>query len=66
LVDHRNCGKDDVIIKHGDVIHLLQGNTAGMWHVKNLTREGEGKLPANALHRILGNVDRSHVIRPGG
>ncbi|KAB5543166.1 hypothetical protein PHYPO_G00076080 [Pangasianodon hypophthalmus] len=66
LVDHLKCGKDEVIIKHGDVIHLLQENTEGLWHVKNLTRGGEGKLPAEALHRILGNVDRSHVIRPGG
>lgn len=33
-------------------------------HVKNLTRGGEGKLPADALNIILGNVDRSHVNRP--
>ncbi|XP_017344270.1 proto-oncogene DBL isoform X1 [Ictalurus punctatus] len=66
LVDHLKCGKDEVIIKHGDVIHLLQENTADLWHVKNLTRGGEGKLTADALHRILGNVDRSHVIRPEG
>ncbi|GAA6080551.1 proto-oncogene DBL isoform X1 [Tachysurus ichikawai] len=64
LVDHLKCGKDEVIIKHGDVIHLLQESTAGLWHVKNLTRGGEGKLPTDALHVILGNVDRSHVIRP--
>ncbi|KAK2823059.1 hypothetical protein Q7C36_019659 [Tachysurus vachellii] len=64
LVDHLKCGKDEVIIKHGDVIHLLQESTAGLWHVKNLTRGGEGKLPTDALHIILGNVDRSHVIRP--
>ncbi|KAM9456413.1 proto-oncogene DBL isoform 1-T1 [Clarias gariepinus] len=66
LVDHLKCGKNEVIIKHGDVIDLLQESSEGLWDVKNLTRGGEGKLQSDALHRILGNVDRSHVIRPGG
>ncbi|TTW73462.1 Guanine nucleotide exchange factor DBS [Bagarius yarrelli] len=64
LLDHLKCGKDEVIIKHGDVIHLLRESTAGQWHIKNLTRGGEGKLSADALHRILGNINRSHVIKP--
>ncbi|XP_049324990.1 proto-oncogene DBL isoform X4 [Astyanax mexicanus] len=66
MVDHLKCGKDDLIIKHGDVIHVLQENTAGLWQVKNLTRGGEGRLPVDTLLRILGNVGRSHVISPGG
>ncbi|XP_072515633.1 guanine nucleotide exchange factor DBS [Salminus brasiliensis] len=66
MVDHLKCGKDDLIIKHGDVIHVLQENTAGLWQVKNLTRGGEGRLPIDTLLRILGNVGRSHMIRPGG
>uniref|UniRef100_A0A3B1JF73 MCF.2 cell line derived transforming sequence b n=1 Tax=Astyanax mexicanus TaxID=7994 RepID=A0A3B1JF73_ASTMX len=65
MVDHLKCGKDDLIIKHGDVIHVLQENTAGL-QVKNLTRGGEGRLPVDTLLRILGNVGRSHVISPGG
>lgn len=31
LVDHLKCGKDEVIIKHGDIIQLLQENTEGLW-----------------------------------
>ncbi|KAI4882149.1 hypothetical protein NFI96_004382 [Prochilodus magdalenae] len=66
ILDHLKCGKDDLVIKHGDAIHVLQEDAAGLWQVKNLTRGGEGRLPVDTLLRILGNVDRSHVIRPGG
>ncbi|XP_037403172.1 proto-oncogene DBL isoform X2 [Pygocentrus nattereri] len=66
MVDHLKCGKDDLIIKHGDVIHILQENAGGLWQVKNLTRGGEGRLPVDTLLRILGNVCRNPMIRPGG
>ncbi|XP_062870167.1 proto-oncogene DBL [Trichomycterus rosablanca] len=67
MVDHLKRGKDDVIINHGDVIDVLQEASGGFWYVRNVTRGGEGRLPADTLLRILGNVgSRSHVIRPGG
>nr|XP_055064411.1 proto-oncogene DBL isoform X1 [Misgurnus anguillicaudatus] len=66
MVDHLKCGKDDVIIKSGDVIHVLQENATGLWDVKNLTRGGEGKLPVDKLLRILGDAGRSPSIRSGG
>lgn len=31
MVDYLKCGKDDVIIKCGDVIHVLQESTMGFW-----------------------------------
>lgn len=31
MVDHLKCGKDDVIVKSGDVIHVLQENAMGLW-----------------------------------
>uniref|UniRef100_A0A8C1Q9L4 MCF.2 cell line derived transforming sequence b n=1 Tax=Cyprinus carpio TaxID=7962 RepID=A0A8C1Q9L4_CYPCA len=65
MVDHLKCGKDDVIIKCGDVIHVLKESAMGLWHVKNLTRGGEGKLPVDALLRMLGDAGRSPSIRPG-
>ncbi|XP_065114110.1 proto-oncogene DBL isoform X4 [Paramisgurnus dabryanus] len=66
MVDHLKCGKDDVIIKSGDVIHVLQENAMGLWDVKNLTRGGEGKIPMDKLLRILGDAGRSPSIRSGG
>ncbi|XP_051541848.1 proto-oncogene DBL-like isoform X1 [Myxocyprinus asiaticus] len=66
IVDHLKCGKDDVIIKCGDVIHVLQESAMGLWHVKNLTRGGEGKLPVDTLLGMLGDAGRSTSIRSGG
>ncbi|XP_050976664.1 proto-oncogene DBL isoform X1 [Labeo rohita] len=66
MLDHLKCGKDDVIIKCGDVIHVLQESAMGLWHVKNLTRGGEGKLPVDTLLRMLGDAGRSPSIRSGG
>ncbi|ROL54355.1 Proto-oncogene DBL [Anabarilius grahami] len=66
MLDHLKCGKDDVIIKSGDVIHVLQESAMGLWHVKNLTRGGEGKLPVDTLLRMLGDAGRSPSIRSGG
>ncbi|XP_077098753.1 proto-oncogene DBL isoform X1 [Siphateles boraxobius] len=65
MVDHLKCGKDDVIIKCGDVIHVLQESAMGLWHVKNLTRGGEGKLPVDTLLRMLEDASRSPSIRSG-
>ncbi|XP_067289795.1 proto-oncogene DBL [Pseudorasbora parva] len=66
MVDHLKCGKDDVIIKCGDVIHVLQESAMGLWNVKNLTRGGEGTLPVDTLLRMLGDAGRSPSIRSGG
>lgn len=33
MVDYLKCGKDDVIIKCGDVIHVLQESAMGLWWV---------------------------------
>ncbi|XP_009303606.2 proto-oncogene DBL isoform X3 [Danio rerio] len=66
MLDHLKCGKDDVIIKCGDVIHVLQESVMGLWHVKNLTRGGEGKLPVDTLLRMLGDAGRSPSIQSGG
>ncbi|XP_016381459.1 proto-oncogene DBL-like isoform X2 [Sinocyclocheilus rhinocerous] len=66
MVDHLKCGMDDVIIKCGDVIHVLKESAMGLWHVKNLTRGGEAKLPVDTLLRMLGDAGRSPSIRPGG
>ncbi|KAL1266594.1 hypothetical protein QQF64_002269 [Cirrhinus molitorella] len=65
MVDHLKCGKDDVIIKCGDVIHVQQESAMGLWNVKNLTRGGEGKLPVDTLLRMLGDAGRSPSIRSG-
>ncbi|CAM4729986.1 unnamed protein product [Leuciscus chuanchicus] len=65
MVDHLKCGKDDVIVKCGDVIHVLQESAMGLWHVKNLTRGGEGKLPVDTLLRMLEDAGRSSSIRSG-
>ncbi|XP_056592276.1 proto-oncogene DBL isoform X1 [Triplophysa dalaica] len=65
MVDHLKCGKDDVIVKSGDVIHVLQENAMGLWQVKNLTRGGEGQLPVDKLLRMLGDAGRSPSIRSG-
>ncbi|XP_052464128.1 guanine nucleotide exchange factor DBS-like isoform X2 [Carassius gibelio] len=61
MEDHLKCGKDDVIIKCGDVIHVLKESAMGLWHVNNLTRGGEGKLPVDTLLRILGDADAGFI-----
>lgn len=33
MLDHLKCGKDDVIIKCGDVIHVLQESAMGLWWI---------------------------------
>ncbi|XP_030648444.1 proto-oncogene DBL [Chanos chanos] len=66
VLDHQQCGMDDIIIKSGDVIQLMYEDTGGRWLVKNLTRGEEGCVPTEGLLRLLGNSWRSNFARPGG
>ncbi|KAJ8407217.1 hypothetical protein AAFF_G00288930 [Aldrovandia affinis] len=49
---------DDLIIKCGDIIQLLQEDSEGQWLVKNLSRRQEGWIPVSNLQVILGDGNR--------
>ncbi|XP_035291071.1 guanine nucleotide exchange factor DBS-like isoform X3 [Anguilla anguilla] len=59
------CGPDDLVIKCGDVIQLLQEEAEGLWLVKNVTRYQEGRVSVEDLQLILGEGCRAHSSRLG-
>ncbi|KAM9498012.1 proto-oncogene DBL isoform 2-T2 [Salvelinus alpinus] len=66
LVESSVCSTDDLIIKCGDVIQLLDQDTVGKWLVRNVSRCDEGRVSADNLHRILGESGRAHSGRMEG
>ncbi|XP_040261595.1 proto-oncogene DBL isoform X5 [Bufo bufo] len=52
--DCKKRGSEDVLVKNGDVIQLLQEDTEGQWLVKNLNRKKEGWIHGNNLQIIIG------------
>ncbi|KAM6970632.1 proto-oncogene DBL [Aplochiton taeniatus] len=56
MVESSMASMDDIIFNCGDVIQLLYENPTGQWFVKNLSREEEGRVLAEDLHRILGET----------
>ncbi|KAI1898076.1 hypothetical protein AGOR_G00068620 [Albula goreensis] len=58
---------DDLIIKCGDIIQLLQEDHAGQWLEKNLSRRLEGRVPVSSLQVILGDsrVNSNRLREPG-
>ncbi|XP_068107095.1 proto-oncogene DBL isoform X3 [Hyperolius riggenbachi] len=54
LADCKKRGSDDVLVKNGDVIQLLQEDAEGKWLVKNLNRKKEGWIHGNNLQIIIG------------
>ncbi|KAG7484283.1 hypothetical protein MATL_G00047950 [Megalops atlanticus] len=65
LAECQQCGPDDLIIKCGDVIQLLQEDGEGLWLVRNVTRRQEGRILADTLQLILGESCRGHSSRLG-
>ncbi|KAI1903103.1 hypothetical protein AGOR_G00023760 [Albula goreensis] len=65
LAECIRCGPDDVTIKCGDIIHLLQEEGEGLWVVRNVTRRQEGRVPVDDLHLILGESSGGHSGRLG-
>ncbi|XP_058857608.1 proto-oncogene DBL-like isoform X4 [Acipenser ruthenus] len=62
LEDCRKCRPDDLVIKSGDVIELLQEDREGQWLVKNLSHKKEGWIPVSSLQLVLGE-SRAHSGR---
>ncbi|XP_058845397.1 proto-oncogene DBL-like isoform X3 [Acipenser ruthenus] len=62
LADCRKCRPDDLVIKSGDVIELLQEDREGQWLVKNLSHKKEGWIPVSSLQLVLGE-SRAHSGR---
>ncbi|CAI9537384.1 unnamed protein product [Staurois parvus] len=54
LADCKKRGSDDVLVRNGDVIQLLQEDAEGKWFVKNLNRKKEGWIHGNNLQIIIG------------
>lgn len=54
LADCKKRGSEDVLVKNGDVIQLLQEDAEGQWLVKNLNRKKEGWIHGNNLQIIIG------------
>ncbi|XP_061607839.1 proto-oncogene DBL-like isoform X4 [Phyllopteryx taeniolatus] len=56
LVASSTASSDDIIFMCGDVIQLLHCDADGMWLVRNVSRDEEGRVLAEDLHRILGET----------
>ncbi|XP_053555219.1 proto-oncogene DBL, partial [Bombina bombina] len=54
LADCKKRGSDDMLVKNGDVIQLLQEDGEGQWLVKNLNRKKEGWIHGNNLQIVIG------------
>uniref|UniRef100_A0A8C5MYC2 MCF.2 cell line derived transforming sequence n=1 Tax=Leptobrachium leishanense TaxID=445787 RepID=A0A8C5MYC2_9ANUR len=54
LADCKKRGSEDILVKHGDVIQLLQEDSEGQWLVKNLNRKKEGWIHGNNLQIVIG------------
>ncbi|XP_077360725.1 proto-oncogene DBL-like [Festucalex cinctus] len=56
LVASSVASVDDIIFTCGDVIQLLRHDEDGMWLVRNESRDEEGRVLPEELHRILGET----------
>ncbi|KAG8448425.1 hypothetical protein GDO86_015500 [Hymenochirus boettgeri] len=54
LADCKKRGSEDILVKNGDVIQLLQEDGEGQWLVKNLNRKKEGWIHGNNLQIVIG------------
>ncbi|XP_077401868.1 proto-oncogene DBL-like isoform X2 [Vanacampus margaritifer] len=56
LVASSVASGDDIIFRCGDVIRLLRRDEDGTWMVRNESRDQEGRVLPEELHRILGET----------
>ncbi|KAG5284663.1 hypothetical protein AALO_G00029130 [Alosa alosa] len=56
VVDGHQREPEDLVIKCGDVLQLVEEDGAGLWLVRNITRGEEGRVPSDSLVRILGET----------
>ncbi|XP_078544737.1 proto-oncogene DBL [Lissotriton helveticus] len=56
LADYKKRSADDLMVKQGEVIELIQEDREGRWLVKNLSRRKEGWIPSKNLQIILGDA----------
>ncbi|KAM9846338.1 proto-oncogene DBL [Aulostomus maculatus] len=56
MVESSMASADDIIFNCGDVIQLLHEDSSGMWIVRNISRDEEGRVLPEDLHRILGET----------
>ncbi|XP_053329711.1 proto-oncogene DBL [Spea bombifrons] len=54
LADCKKRGSEDILVRNGDVIQLLQEDSEGQWLVKNLNRKKEGWIHGNNLQIVIG------------
>ncbi|KAM8953810.1 proto-oncogene DBL [Pelodytes ibericus] len=54
LANCKKRGSEDILVKNGDVIQLLQEDAEGQWLVKNLNRKKEGWIHGNNLQIVIG------------
>ncbi|XP_063289594.1 proto-oncogene DBL [Pelobates fuscus] len=54
LADCKKRGSEDILVKNGDDIQLLQEDSEGQWLVKNLDRKKEGWIHGNNLQIVIG------------
>ncbi|XP_063793486.1 proto-oncogene DBL isoform X2 [Pseudophryne corroboree] len=54
LADCNKRGSEDVLVKNGDFIQLIEEDAEGQWLVRNLNRKKEGWIHGNNLQIIIG------------
>uniref|UniRef100_A0A6I8SUP7 MCF.2 cell line derived transforming sequence-like n=1 Tax=Xenopus tropicalis TaxID=8364 RepID=A0A6I8SUP7_XENTR len=47
-------GSDELLVKSGDLVHIIHEEDGGMWYVKNLSTNKEGLVPASNLMTLIG------------
>ncbi|KAG8452119.1 hypothetical protein GDO86_004059 [Hymenochirus boettgeri] len=55
-------GSEELLVRSGDIVHLIHEEDGGLWFVKNLTTNKEDMLPASKLITIIGTSKSAHSI----
>ncbi|XP_041440176.1 guanine nucleotide exchange factor DBS isoform X3 [Xenopus laevis] len=55
-------GSDELLVKSGDLVHVIHENDGGMWYVKNLSTNKEGLVPASNLMTLIGTSKSAHSL----
>ncbi|XP_018102667.1 guanine nucleotide exchange factor DBS isoform X7 [Xenopus laevis] len=55
-------GSNELLVKSGDLVHVMHEEDGGMWYVKNLSTNKEGLVPASNLMTLIGTSKSTHSL----
>ncbi|KAM4860067.1 guanine nucleotide exchange factor DBS isoform 3-T3 [Thomomys bottae] len=62
VVDSEEGGPDTLTMRSGDVVEVVEEGAEGLWYVRDLTRSGEGWVPASSLSALLGKSSSAQCL----